>query len=79
MVLLDIKPEIKLSVNNGGRSCAGCPRCKEHGNLHPIKMQNGVHRFQHKEHGNLHPVCRLCGHCVLRGSHNDDTSDLEDK
>ena len=25
-------------------------------------------------HGNLHPVCRRC---VLRGQHNDDTSDLE--
>ena len=29
------------------------------------------------EYGNLHPVCRRCGHCVLRGQHNDDTSDLE--
>ena len=30
------------------------------------------------EYGNLHPVCRSCGHCVLRGQHNDDTSDLDE-
>ena len=69
MVLLDIKPEIELSVSSGGRSCAGCPRCTD-------KNAKWC-TVQHKEHGNLHPVCRLCGHCVLRGSHNDDLSDLE--
>ena len=33
--------------------------------------------MRHPQYNNLHPVCRKCGHCVLRGKHSDDTSDLE--
>ena len=31
------------------------------------------------KYGRLHPVCRRCGHCVLRGRHDDDASDLEER
>ena len=65
------RPETEYSQMAGGRSCEGCPRCKDAANA-------GFCKQTHKpEYGNLHPVCRRCGHCVLRGQHNDDTSDLE--
>ena len=47
------------------------PRCQDAANAGFCKQ---IHK---PEYGNLHPVCRRCGHCVLRGQHNDDTSDLE--
>ena len=69
------RPETEYSQSQsgmaGGRSCEGCPRCKDAANAGFCKQ---IHK---PEYGNLHPVCRRCGHCVLRGQHNDDTSDLE--
>ena len=59
------------SGTTGGRSCEGCPRCQDAANAGFCKQTHNP------EYGNLHPVCRSCGHCVLRGQHNDDTSDLE--
>ena len=47
------------------------PRCQDAANAGFCKQTHNP------EYGNLHPVCRSCGHCVLRGQHNDDTSDLE--
>ena len=47
------------------------PRCQDAATAGFCKQ---IHK---PEYGNLHPVCRRCGHCVLRGQHNDDTSDLE--
>jgi len=32
----------------------------------------------HQDFGGLHPVCKVCRHCVLRGKHQDDGSDLDD-
>ena len=63
--------EAEYSQMAGGRSCEGCPRCKDAANAGFCKQTHNP------EYGNLHPVCRSCGHCVLRGQHNDDTSDLE--
>ena len=65
------RPETEYSQMAGGRKCEGCPRCKDAANAGFCKK---IHK---PEFGNLHPVCRRCGHCVLRGQHNDDTSDLE--
>ena len=53
-----------------GRHCAGCPRCAD--------SDAGFCKQSHPSFNNLHPVCRVCGHCVLRGNHSDDTSDLKD-
>ena len=69
------RPETEYSQSQSGmargRSCEGCPRCKDAANAGFCKQ------IHNPEYGNLHPVCRRCGHCVLRGQHNDDTSDLE--
>ena len=32
----------------------------------------------HHEFGGRHPVSKICGHCVLRGEHEDDADDLDD-
>ena len=61
--------ETERSQGTGGRYCEGCPRCQN--------SDAGFCAQRHPQHNNLHPVCRKCGHCVLRGSHSDDTSDLE--
>ena len=60
--------ETQRSQSTGGRYCEGCPRCTDD----PSKMC----KQPHPQYQNLHPVCRRCGHCVLRGKHSDDTSDL---
>ena len=56
------------SQDTTGRHCAGCPRCND---------DPSMCKQPHPQYRNLHPVCRRCGHCVLRGKHSDDTSDLE--
>ena len=61
--------ETQRSQGTGGRYCEGCPRCTDEG--------AGFCKQSHPQHNNLHPVCRKCGHCVLRGNHSDDTSDLQ--
>ena len=37
----------------------------------------GFCKQSHPRYNGLHPVCRVCGHCALRGSHSDDISDLQ--
>ena len=61
--------ETQVSQGSGGRYCEGCPRCQD--------ANAGFCTMAHPEFGNRHPVCKRCGHCVLRGSHDDDTSDLD--
>ena len=56
--------------DTGNRYCEGCPRCQDSGAIWC--------NIRHPKFNNLHPVCKRCGHCVLCGKHNDDTSDLED-
>ena len=60
--------ETQQGQGTGGRYCEGCPRCQD--------ANAGFCSQPHPQYNNLHPVCRRCGHCVLRGSHNDDISDL---
>ena len=55
--------------NRQGR-CEGCPRCDE--------PASGFCKIPHPKYQNRHPVCRVCGHCVLRGNHVDDASDLDE-
>lgn len=72
------EPQVERS--QGYRWCEGCPRCKDSNagfckTVHVYsagQWSNGV-----RPSTGLHPVCRRCGHCVLRGSHADDISDLE--
>ena len=61
--------ETQQSQGTGGRYCEGCPRCQN--------ANSGFCTQPHPQYNNLHPVCRRCGHCVLRGSHSDDISDLQ--
>ncbi len=68
---IDTGRETKSGSGSEHRHCDGCPRCQDAGA--PFCPS------QHPEHDNLHPVCRRCGHCVLRGKHGDDTSDLDQK
>ena len=55
--------------NRQGR-CEGCPRCDE--------PASGFCKIPHPKYQNRHPVCKVCGHCVLRGNHMDDASDLDE-
>jgi len=52
------------------RRCEGCPRCQD--------PNAGFCKLSHPKWKNLHPICRRCGHCVLRGSHVDNTDDLKE-
>ncbi len=51
-----------------GRYCDGCPRCTED--------ETSLCKDRHPEFNGFHPVCKRCGHCVLRGQHNDNMDDL---
>ena len=62
--------ETQKAPPSSGRYCDGCPRCTGDPSLFCTQ--------RHEKFGNLHPVCKRCGHCVLRGSHDDDISDLSD-
>ena len=53
----------------GGGYCDGCPRCRD--------PKASWCQQPHPEYNGLHPVCKVCGHCVLRGTHKDDASDLK--
>ena len=64
-----VEPEAQRSRGTGGRRCEGCPRCQD--------ANAGFCTQQRPRYGNLHPVCKTCGHCVLRGRH-DDASALEE-
>ena len=68
MVTLETKETDLQLASNKGRFCEGCPRCTDE--------SAGFCKQAHPKYNNLHPVCRVCGHCVLRGKHSDDTSDL---
>ncbi len=50
--------------------CPGCPRCQD-----PAAP---LCHLRHEKFANRHPLCKLCHHCVLRGKHADDASDLDD-
>ena len=63
-----LDPETRQAQGSRGRYCEGCPKCNDD--------PSSFCKQPHPQHNNLHPVCRRCGHCVLRGSHDDDTSDL---
>ena len=67
-----LERETQESVGHGGRYCDGCPRCTD-SEASFCKQQHPVHSGNSQ---GLHPVCRRCGHCVLSGSHNDNTDDL---
>ena len=54
-----------ISIRNG--KCDGCPRCNP-----KVPADSAWCAIQHPRWAPLHPVCRLCGHCVLRGKHDDD-------
>ena len=55
---------------SGQGRCEGCPRCNE--------PASGFCKIPHPKYQNKHPVCKICGHCVLRGNHMDDASDLDE-
>lgn len=62
------KPQAGGGVGHG--HCDGCPRCQD--------AKAGYCPYGHREFAGRHPVCKVCGHCVLRGKHEDDASDLDD-
>ena len=67
-------------VGSGYRRCEGCPRCQDSDAGFCKVQHSGVYQSQTYQQvipyvG--HPICKKCGHCVLRGSHADDISDLE--
>ena len=69
-----IREETSVGDSTSGRYCDGCPRCTD-ANAGFCKTK---HRFVTNNNMGLHPVCRRCGHCVLRGTHNDPTDDLKE-
>ena len=50
--------------------CEGCPRCQ--------KPEGSWCSSYHQETPGVHPICKWCGHCVLRGKHIDDATDVRD-
>ena len=66
----ETRPVTQTGQGNGQGRCDGCPRCEE--------PTSGFCKIPHPKYQNRHPVCRVCGHCVLRGNHMDDASDLDD-
>jgi len=53
----------------GKGRCPGCPRCDD-----GSWCKGGP---DHARFNGLHPICKVCGHCVLRGTHLDDAADLK--
>lgn len=72
VTVIERETHTETRTGQGSRrgKCDGCPRCDDPN----ARMCSARHR----KFGNLHPVCRVCGHCVLRGSHRDDRADLDD-
>ena len=50
--------------------CDGCPRCDD---PKPVSAASPTRSTRIAI-----PVCKVCGHCVLRGNHLDDAADLDD-
>ena len=71
MTTLAEEPKTKPGSGSADQSgyCPGCPRCQD--SSAPLCQQ------KHEKYGGLHPVCKHCSHCVLRGRHLDDGSDLD--
>ena len=65
------RPETEYSQMAGGRSCEGCPRCKDAANAGFCKQ------IHNPSTGTSTRYADAAATCVLRGQHNDDTSDLE--
>ena len=65
-----LDPRTKTQQGSGERGCPGCPRCQDY--------QASWCNQPHPKFKNLHPVCKVCGHCLLRGKHRDEGSDLDD-
>ena len=70
------REETSVGDSISGRYCDGCPRCTDAdaGFCKQVHMNRNHPPFTQ----GLHPVCRRCGHCVLRGTHNDPTDDLKE-
>ena len=64
------QPKTQSGSGAGHRYCEGCPRCQD--------PSAPLCSIQHPKFAPTHPVCKVCGHCVLRGKHADDASDLDD-
>ena len=65
-----LEREIQSEQTTGHNNCSGCPRCEQ--------SNTSTCTIPHPRFANRHPVCKVCGHCVLRGKHKDDASDLDD-
>ena len=65
-----LEPRTQTGQGTGHRKCDGCPRCE--------RPDSPTCNIPHPKFANRHPVCKVCGHCVLRGQHQDDASDLDD-
>ena len=62
-----LDPRTKTQQGSGERECPGCQ-----------DSQASLCKQPHPKFKNLHPVCKVCGHCLLRGKHRDEGSDLDD-
>ncbi len=68
-------PEKSTSGTSGfsglGGKCQGCPRCQDSSaGWCPGGENHTQYNEQRGNSPNLHPVCRVCGHCWLRGEHD---------
>ena len=70
-MVTSLEPRTQTGQGTGHRSCDGCPRC--------ARPDSPTCNIPHPKFANRHPVCKVCGHCVLRGQHQDDASDLDDQ
>ena len=67
------RPQTEMGVGMPHGRCPGCPRCQSDAGFCPLVHMG---KAGNRSMRNRHPICHTCGHCVLRGLHNDDTSDL---
>lgn len=69
MVTTQERTNVQTGSGSGYRRCEGCPRCRD--------SSVATCPTPHPEFNGLHPVCKVCGHCVLRGKHQDSGEDLD--
>lgn len=70
MTTTETKHKLSPSFGASG-NCPGCPRCQD--------SNAKLCSILHKDYAPYHPLCKVCKHCVLRGTHDDDISDLRNE
>ena len=64
-----VKPEVLPEIDDPvDGPCDGCPRCNGDNPDFCTEV--------HERYKPYHPLCKACRHCALRGTHDENGSDL---